>query len=108
MKLFNRKKRKKIQVTEPKMYVLVRNDLAPGLQMAQACHAAAYLAAENALLLYQHPTMIVLGVSKDELYNESLKNEGFIFIEPDLGYEETAFACYSTGEEYAHLKRALN
>lgn len=97
------------------MYVLVRADLAPGLQMAQACHAASYLSAANPLALYQHPTTTVLAVD-DELelrYWASLHRHkvgdpaGFMFYEPDLDGEPTAFACYSVGEEFRYLPLAL-
>lgn len=88
------------------MYVLVRNDLPIGLQTAQAVHAAAYLAAEGRLKLYQHPTVTVLSVSSEKqlmYYWRATEGEGFLFREPDLDDEATAFACYSVGTEFAQL-----
>lgn len=110
-------KRKQVEQghRDPRMYVLVRSDLPPGLQMAQAIHAASYLAADNRLALYQHPTVTVLNVEDEEaLLSESAKAkvapgspEGFMFREPDLDGEATAFACYSRGSEWKHLGLAL-
>lgn len=116
MSLLHRKKETPRPPREPRLYVLVRADLPPGYQMAQACHAVSYLAADNRLALYQHPVISVLNVrDEDELLSESRKAmiepgspEGFMFREPDLGGEATAFACYSRGKEWAHLKLALS
>ena len=102
-------------VREPRMYVVVRNDLAPGHQMAQAAHAATYLAAESKLALYQHPTISILKVPNREILirvaymHQHIPGdpELFMFHEPDLGNEVTAFACYSKGEEFAGLRLAL-
>lgn len=108
MKFFDRFKRNKVVYLEPKMYVLVRSDLVPGLQLAQACHAASYLSASNPLALYQHPTTIVLGVSNEEELLNYASSEGFLFREPDLDGAATAYACYSQGYEFANLNLALS
>jgi hypothetical protein len=105
---FGKKKTVVSQPRNPAMYVLVRSDLGPGYQIAQAGHAIAYLSAEDALRLYQHPTMIVLNV-KDEAELLSYANtQGFLFREPDLDEQATAFAVYSTGEEFSQLPLALS
>lgn len=89
------------------MYVLVRSDLIPGLQMAQACHAASYLSANNPLKLYQHPTTIVLGVPDEKTLLKYSNYEGFLFREPDLDYEATAFAMWSEESLFQELSLAL-
>lgn len=115
MYLLRHKKETPRPLRDPRLYVLVRADLPPGYQMAQACHAVSYLAADNRLALYQHPVITVLNVCDEgELLSESRKAmiesgspEGFMFREPDLNGEATAFACYSRGSEWSHLKLAL-
>lgn len=110
-----RRSQRPVQPRESRMYILVRADLPAGLQAAQACHAASYLAASDPLALYQHPTTIVLAVDNlDELQLHKERHigkkgapEGFLFREPDLGGEATAFACYTEGYEYDHLPLAL-
>lgn len=105
---------------EPRMYVIVRADLVPpgcpegtypGYQAAQAAHAATYLAAESKLSLYQHPTITILNVPNEEILHKTAAMHQhvpgdpdlFMFREPDLGNEATAFACYSVGREFAGL-----
>ncbi len=110
-----RRSQRPVQPREPRMYILVRADLPAGLQAAQACHAASYLAASDPLALYQHPTTIVLAVEdEDDLYlnigrhvRQPWDPEGRVFREPDLGGQATAFACYTDGREYDHLPLAL-
>lgn len=100
---------------DPRLYVVVRGDLAPGYQMAQAAHAATYLAAESKLSLYQHPTITILNVPNESILwrvaemHQHIPGdpELFMFHEPDLGNEATAFACYSLGDEFAALPLAL-
>lgn len=100
---------------QPKMYVLVRSDLLPGLQMAQAIHAASYLASSDNIALFQHPTVVVLNV-RDEKHLIEMAGRHvrlpatpaqIVFTEPDLGGAATAMACYSTGEEFRGLPLAL-
>lgn len=105
---------------EPRMYVIVRDDLVPpgapegrypGYQAAQAAHAATYLAAESKLSLYQHPTITILNVPNEDILHKTAAMyqhtpgdpELFMFHEPDLNNEATAFACYSVGREFAGL-----
>lgn len=100
---------------EPRMYVCVRADIAPGYQMAQAAHAVSYLAAESKLSLYQHPVITILNVSDEKTLLATAEKhvhtpgdpELFIFREPDLNNEATAFACYSQGKEFSGLPLAL-
>lgn len=110
MKFFKRfiKSKQQSIITEPRMYVLVRSDLAPGLQMAQACHAASYLSAQDALKLYQHPTTIVLGVPNERELLLYAGSEGFLFREPDLNYEATAYAIFSETTKFSELPLALS
>lgn len=86
-----------------RLYVLVRSDLAPGLQLAQACHA---LQAFND----QHPArakawagnIAVLAVSSQQHLAEvvcPLQREGVpvaVFCEPDEGGAATAAAIDGT------------
>jgi hypothetical protein len=110
-----RKRAPEVAKRDPRMYVLVRADLPPGLQAAQAVHAASYLAVKSAIALFQHPTVTVLNVEdEDHLEEEAAKAqpkrgapEGFMFTEPDLDGANTAFACYDTGEQWSHLPLAL-
>lgn len=105
---------------EPRMYVIVRDDLVPpgapegrypGYQAAQAAHAATYLAAASKLALYQHPTITILNVPNEDILHKTAAMhqhtpgdpELFVFHEPDLNNEATAFACYSVGREFAGL-----
>lgn len=104
----------------PRLYVVVRADLVPpgapdgrypGYQAAQAAHAATYLAAESKLSLYQHPTITILNVPNEDILHKTAAMhqhaqgdpELFMFREPDLNNEATAFACYSVGREFAGL-----
>ena len=115
LKEFLNKFKSQKEELSPRMYVLVRSDLKPGLQAAQACHAASYLSAADPLVLYQHPTTIVLGVSDEKELIEQAKaagyystSRGFMFREPDLGMEATAYACFSNGGEFKDLSLALS
>lgn len=75
-----------------RLYIIVRRDLAPGLQMAQACHAALAWTAERA-----PPENLVVLHADDEaalraLYERCSTFEPALFCEPDLDDEATAFA----------------
>lgn len=97
------------------MYVCVRADIPPGYQMAQAAHAVSYLAAESKLALYQHSVITILNVPNENALLETAAKhrhtpgdpELFMFREPDLNNEATAFACYSEGSEFSGLPLAL-
>lgn len=104
------KKKEEVPLVDPRMYVLVRADLPHGLQCAQACHAASYLAANNPLMLYQHPTTIVLNVDSEvelDTYAVKTGRKGFMFKEPDLNYQSTAYAFYSEVEMFKELPLAM-
>lgn len=106
---------------EPRLYVVVRDDIVPpgsdpskrypGYQAAQAGHAIAYLSAESKLAVYQHPTITILNVPNEDILLKVAEMhqhipgdpELWMFREPDLDNEATAFACYSEGREFAGL-----
>lgn len=77
------------------LYVVVRKDLPPGLQMAQACHAAfayGFYGSDDV-----GDNLVALGASLDELTAlakaaERLNLSHVSFREPDLGDELTALA----------------
>lgn len=93
--------------TDLKMYVLVRGDMSPGYQMAQAIHAAVDEALERPEMVRLHPTVVVLNVeSEAHLFEYQVQYGMTPFHEPDLDGEMTAAACFSTGEEFAELPLA--
>ncbi len=81
-----------------RLYVVVRGDLKPGLQAAQACHAVQCWECENPGTKQTLGTLIVLSVTcKHELnmLAEELEIEGLSLTrwwEPDLDNELTVFA----------------
>jgi len=103
------------EVLEPeprKMFVVVRADLPPGLQMAQAGHAIAELCfsygdTAKGLLWYESGEghLIVLSVPSElDLIDakNTLQAAGIIcepFNEPDLDMQLTAFACFCAPED---------
>lgn len=93
------------------MYVLVRQDLPVGLQMAQAVHAAVGLAAEDPTLLQDYPTVRVLAVADEaelvaKAHQLDCEQPWFMFAEPDLNDEMTAFAAISNGDQWGDLVKA--
>ena len=91
------------------MYVLVRADLRPGLQMAQAIHAAVDLALSHPEQAAVTPNTIVLAVPDEGAlldWADRLDVPFVLFAEPDLGGEHTALACFHTGEPFAALPLA--
>lgn len=80
------------------MYVIVRADLSPGLQLAQACHAAVKLCDEHGTSwLAEYPNLVVLQVPDEWTLSQLVDNlsEHFVvveFTEPDLGGQVTAVA----------------
>ena len=94
-----------------RLYVVVRADLPPGLQCAQACHAArAFRDPPDA-----DENLIVLSTRHDRLLQleQAAALEGWphvTFHEPDLGGELTAMALPGTPEVTVilrHLPLAL-
>ena len=95
---------------DKRLYVIVRADIPIGYQMAQACHAAAAIGADQPKLLKKYPTIVILNACCRHhlqfLYDEAAFNRPVEFREPDLGDEMTAFAVFSSGEEFRHLDLA--
>lgn len=100
------------------MYVLVRDDLPPGTQLAQAVHAATEYTLSNVDRAASTPTVVVLAVrDQAELleYADVLcgwcpsrtasRRPYALFHEPDLG-EHTALATISDGREFSRLPLA--
>lgn len=69
---------------DAKLYVLVRNDLAPGLQMAQAVHAATAFVHLHPDLYLATPNVVVLSVPDEESLIAHATPDGVLFREPDL------------------------
>lgn len=79
----------------PKLYVLVRGDIPPGLQYAQAVHAAVEHALAYPVLARDTRNVVVLNVLDEEdlMAAASLHSEhGALFREDDLDGEATAYA----------------
>ena len=96
------------------MYVLVREDLSPGLQLAQAVHASVEFALANPERAKSTPTVVVLGVPDEDTllawadtlcFPDCKRDEYVLFHEPDLG-EHTALAVVDDGERFASLSLA--
>lgn len=97
------------------MYVLSRGDLPPGLQAAQAAHAAFQFALEHPEVTrrwHQGSNCLVLLSVPDETslvsFAETLAAAGVpcsLVVEPDIGDEHTALAVAPTGigNAFAHL-----
>lgn len=100
------------------MYVLVRQDLPIGLQMAQAIHAAVELALTHPVRAKKTPNTVVLSVlDEDDLcgWSERIDEQCLVtdvnvpykmFREPDLGNEYTALATFSDGKLFSNLPLA--
>lgn len=106
-----------------KMYVLVRNDLPTGYQMAQAIHAAVEFSLKHPALTKATPTVVVLSVSDEvELLAWADRLAGWcsepaaidrqfeVFEEPDLigcpGGAFTSLATVYDGTEFSALPLA--
>lgn len=87
-----------------KLYVLVREDLAPGLRAAQLAHAVAEICMQSPEKAWEwHRNgnyLIVLGVPNEKVLGEWISYvtnlwevPTMVFREPDLDYSMTAFAC---------------
>lgn len=94
------------------MYVLIRDDLTPGQQLAQSIHAAV----EHALRKPKHvaatPTVVVLTVPDEDALleqSERLQDEYLyhtLFQEPDLDGSFTALSVICTGHRFSTLPLA--
>jgi peptidyl-tRNA hydrolase len=95
-----------------KLYVVVRNDLAPGLQVAQVCHAVREFAHRFPELdrqwFEQSNNLVVLQVPTLEDLEKLVVDGGVIapFHEPDLNGELTA-AAFAAGRTLSSLPLAL-
>jgi hypothetical protein len=86
-----------------KLYVLVREDLPPGLRAAQLAHAVAEITLRFPEVAWRwHEAgnyLIVLGLKDEEAlwewwgYIQRWRIARVAFREPDLGMSMTAFAC---------------
>lgn len=98
----------------PKMYVLVRSDLAQQYKMVQGSHALAQYAIDKSeqFVLWNNSTIVFLsvrGLKELKLWLYRLQSAGKVhasFCEPDLDGQLTAIACYDTGEIFKDLKLA--
>lgn len=99
-----------------KLYVVVRDDISPGLQAAQSVHAALSFAQEFPKVTSQwhriSDYVIILSVKDlDALEHEfsRIPVNKVMFFEPDLGDEPTAFSTlgYEAGTLLSHLPLAL-
>ena len=102
-----------------KLYVIIRNDLDPGLQAAQACHAMRLFADEhrteenqwyrfsNNIVLLQVPNKEELVALAYKAVNDSIPCS--MFKEPDVNDEPTAIALLGRGAKKmtSHLPLAL-
>jgi hypothetical protein len=80
-----------------RLYVIVESNLTPGLQAAQACHAAMAWQAEHG---FAPENIVVLAVSRTEhvqdLFERARGCRAVLFCEPDLNNEPTAVALDSS------------
>ena len=85
--------RSKVESSMNRLYIIVRSDLPPGLQMAQACHAALAwaeshrCAPENVVVLHISSASML-----EQLHEQVRKFRAVPFFEPDLDSEITAVA----------------
>ena len=96
-----------------RLYIVVRNDIAPGLQIAQSCHALrafverfpeldrAWHESSSNIVVVQCADMPELLCTRDELRAHGVPLAEF--FEPDLGGQMTAIAV--SGEAKRWLRR---
>lgn len=105
-------------MNDQKLYIIVRSDLSPGAQCAQACHAMRAFSGQHperdATWYRDSNNLVVLNVaSEGELMQwlEMLQGTGApvaLFREPDFGDQATAFAALpESGRELRKLPLAL-
>lgn len=93
-----------------KLYVVTRKDLGIVYAGVQAGHGVAQWMLEHPEEDWNNSTLVYLVVS--DLYQlnkwkrklEYNKQSFSTFVEPDIGDELTALACYSEGKEFKNLK----
>lgn len=99
---------------QPRMYVLVRRDLADNYRMVQGKHALAQYALDEPTLfkVWGNGTIAVLGVRnliEMKMWEQKLiaMDKRFsAFREPDLDGQLTALACFDVGDVFAGLRPA--
>jgi hypothetical protein len=92
-----------------KLYVISRKDLGLIYQGVQAGHALAQWCLENPENLWQNKTLVYLQVKnlkkllswREYLRRKKIKVSEF--VEPDVGYQVTAIACYTRGKMFEKL-----
>ena len=97
----------------PRMYVLVRKDLAETYRIVQGTHAVvAYsllVPAQEDYRIWNNGTIVFLGVRNEqalELWSMKLQDKNKVFAkwhEPDLKGQMTGIACIDTGEVFKSL-----
>lgn len=92
--------------TDRKLYVVVRGDISPGYQMAQAIHAAVEAAVASPEKASTFPVVVCLEARDEEHLLCLAPLNAVIFREPDLGDEATAFALWCDGSEFFDLPLA--
>jgi hypothetical protein len=92
--------------------VLVRQDLSPGQQVVQACHAVAEALSSFLPFPSPQPHLVVCGVTDEAALRRSLERavahgvRCHPFHEPDLGYQMTAWASEPvSGPTRKHFRR---
>lgn len=101
-----------------RLYVVVRADLPPGAQLAQACHAVSAFASkfpdEHRVWQLESQNLVVLSAPDERALVELIawiEHHGIecsSFFEPDLGQSLTAFAAPGTaGKLVSSLPLAL-
>ena len=94
-----------------KLYVIVRSDLKPGLQTAQALHAGMswckiYDEVPTNVVVLSVPALEDLSVLGDQLRDKACRS--FCFHEPDLNDQATAIAVGGEASKFlANLPLAL-
>ncbi len=85
-----------------KIYILIRNDLSVGLQLAQAVHAAIAFCLEHFEATRDwnkaSNNVAVLGVGGEEELKRHVEVEPF--FEPDMAGQLTAAAFFPTGKQW--------
>lgn len=97
----------------PRMYVLVRKDLAETYRIVQGAHAVVayslHVPTQEAYRTWNNGTIVFLGVRNEQaldLWALKMQDKGKIFAkwhEPDLKGQMTAIACIDTGEIFKSL-----
>lgn len=96
---------------QTKLYVIVRDDITHGQQLAQVGHAASWFGVHHPYAMFADQHICVLRVGGEHELLEAWRRSPRPkerFFEPDFGEagEFGAFAAASTGEEFADLKLA--